>query len=88
MKPVKHRLGVPDAVASCHTGKIGTYVVEGHVPVEDIHRLLTEKPPVVGIAAPGMPMGSPGMEIPGEKPDRYPVVTFSKDGRHTLFATH
>src|SRR6476646_5748978 len=56
---------VPASARSCHTGKVGGYLVEGHVPADDIKRLLRERPNVVGIAAPGMPAGSPGMEMPG-----------------------
>jgi hypothetical protein len=63
---VKDRLGVPPAVRSCHTAKVGNYVVEGHVPVEAIDKLLAEKPKVTGIASPGMPSGSPGMNGPKE----------------------
>ena len=88
MNQIKHQLGVPSNLASCHTGKIGDYIVEGHVPAADLHRLLKEKPRVKGIAVPGMPMGSPGMEVPGEKSDHYDVVTFTEDGKTNLFASH
>ncbi|MBF0369110.1 MAG: DUF411 domain-containing protein [Magnetococcales bacterium] len=88
MDSVKRRLGVPFQAASCHTAKIGGYVIEGHVPIEDIRKLLAQKPPVTGIAAPGMPIGSPGMEVPGEEPDKYDVVTFTEDGQMSLFASH
>ncbi|MGN7610928.1 DUF411 domain-containing protein [Magnetococcales bacterium HHB-1] len=86
--PIKRQLGVPEDAASCHTAKFGNYVVEGHVPVEDIRRMLQEKQTIDGIAAPGMPTGSPGMEVPGIPADRYKVVTF-KNGKvgHT-FAQH
>lgn len=82
----KHAAGVPDELQACHTARIGGYVVEGHVPAEDIRRLLAERPDVSGIAAPGMPMGSPGME--GAYKDRYDVVTFGGNGRSTVFASH
>lgn len=82
----KHAAGVPDELQSCHTARIGGYVVEGHVHAEDIRRLLAERPDVAGIAAPGMPMGSPGME--GAYKDRYDVVTFGGNGRQTVFASH
>ena len=88
MDSVKKRLGVPEKLASCHTGVMGEYIVEGHVPVEDLRRLLHEKPSVKGISVPGMPMGSPGMEIPGEKPDRYNVLTYTQDGKTQIFAHH
>lgn len=88
MAPVKARLGVPDALASCHTAVVGGYVVEGHVPAADILRLLREKPKgVVGLSAPGMPPGSPGMEVPGATPP-YAVLAFDRIGRPRLFARH
>lgn len=79
--------GVTDDLASCHTAKIGNYVVEGHVPAADIQRMLKEKPPIAGIAVPGMPMGSPGMEQGGSK-DPYNVIAFTKDGKRSVFAKH
>lgn len=79
--------GVTNDLASCHTAKVGGYVVEGHVPAADIQRLLKEKPAIAGIAAPGMPMGSPGMEQGGMK-EPYDVIAFTKDGKKTVFAKH
>lgn len=79
--------GVTDELSSCHTAKVGGYIVEGHVPAADIQRLLREKPQVVGIAVPGMPMGSPGMEQGGRK-DPFDVIAFTKDGKKSVFATH
>lgn len=87
MSAVKREAGVPQALASCHTAKIGGYVVEGHVPAADVRRLLAEKPKVAGIAAPGMPAGSPGMEGPFPA-ERYDVVSFDADGKHRTFASH
>lgn len=81
---VKNDAGVPNDMASCHTAIIDGYVVEGHVPAEQIARLLAERPEVVGIAAPGMPMGSPGMEGPNAQP--YEIRAFTADGSSTLFA--
>lgn len=83
---IKHAAGVPDELQACHTARIGGYVVEGHVPPEDIRRLLAERPDIAGIATPGMPMGSPGMEAAYK--DRYDVVTFGGSGRSTVFASH
>lgn len=74
------------ALESCHTGLIDGYVVEGHVPADVIDRLLAERPKVVGIAVPGMPAGSPGMEVPSVAPQRYRVLTFDGAGRTTVFA--
>jgi hypothetical protein len=79
--------GVTDELASCHTAKVGNYVVEGHVPAADIQRMLKEKPAIAGIAVPGMPMGSPGMEQGGRK-EPYNVIAFTKDGKKTVFAKH
>ena len=79
--------GVTDDLTSCHTAKIGNYTIEGHVPAEDIQRLLKEKPAgVIGLSAPGMPMGSPGME--GGRSQPYDVIAFTKDGKKTVWATH
>ena len=73
---IKTRLGVPEALQSCHTAEIGGYVIEGHVPAATIRRLLTEKPRAIGLAVPGMPASSPGMDVPGAA-DAYDVVLFS-----------
>jgi len=84
---ISTKAGVTEDLSSCHTAKIGNYTIEGHVPAEDIQRLLKEKPAgVIGIAAPGMPMGSPGME--GGRTQAYDVIAFTKDGKKTVFATH
>jgi hypothetical protein len=77
MQAVKQRLGVPAEFASCHTAEIAGYVIEGHVPAYAINRLLAEKPQARGLAVPGMPIGSPGME--GGTPEAYEVILFGKD---------
>ncbi len=82
---IKQRYGVPTSLASCHTGVVGGYVVEGHVPADLVQRLLREKPKVTGIAVPGMPSGSPGME--GGPRESYQVLTFNAEGKTTVFAT-
>lgn len=84
------RLGLPMKYGSCHTGLIGGYVVEGHVPVREIRRLLAEKPDAVGIAVPGMPVGSPGMDGPeyGGRRDAYDVVLVRRDGSATVWASY
>lgn len=79
--------GVTRDVASCHTAKVGGYVVEGHVPADDIKRLLKQRPNIAGIAVPGMPLGAPGMEQ-GGRPDPYDVIAFTKDGKRTVFAKY
>jgi hypothetical protein len=84
--PIKAKHGVPTELQSCHTSLVGGYVIEGHVPAEDIRRLLKEKPAIVGLAAPGMPAGSPGMDVPNSP--AYDVIAFDKTGKTTVFATH
>lgn len=79
LDPVKQRLGVPDDLAACHTAEASNYVVEGHVPASAVKRLLAERPSATGLAVPGMPVGSPGME--GGEPETYDVVLFGPDGR-------
>lgn len=87
MTPVKAALGVPQELASCHSAKVGGYVVEGHVPASDIKRLLDEHPEGKGIAAPGMPIGSPGMEDGNQHPP-YKVVQFGANGERRVFSAH
>ena len=84
---LKNKLGVPRTAQSCHTALIGGFVVEGHVPAAEITRLLKEKPAIQGIAVGGMPVGSPGMEVPGTQPRPYNVVTFDKQGGVRVFST-
>jgi hypothetical protein len=88
MDEVKAARGVPRQARSCHTATAGGYVVEGHVPAADIQRLLKERPAIVGIAVPGMPIGSPGMEVVGMKAQPFDVIAFSKDGSTRVFASH
>jgi hypothetical protein len=76
---VKARLGVPDDLAACHTAEVAGYVIEGHVPAVALKRLLAEKPDAAGLAVPGMPVGSPGME--GGKEEPYEVILFGSTGR-------
>ena len=82
---IKAELGVVSKVRSCHTAVIAGYVIEGHVPTADIHRLLSEKPKITGLAAPGMPPSSPGMD--GDR-QPYEVVTFDGKGATTVWARH
>ena len=86
MRGVKRQAGVPRGASSCHTALVDGYVVEGHVPADDVKRLLTERPDVRGIAVPGMPIGSPGMEGPNPQP--YDVLAFDDDGNVSVYATH
>ena len=87
MDLVKQEAGVPEALGSCHTAKVGGYVVEGHVPAADVRRMLAEKPAIRGPSAPGMPLGSPGMEGPYPA-ERYDVVSFDAQGRSAVFSKH
>lgn len=82
----KSARGVPADLASCHTAIVGDYVVEGHVPLADVVRLLDERPQVAGIAVGGMPMGSPGMEQPGGGNEAYDVVAFTAGGARSVFS--
>ncbi len=87
---VRARLGLPAKYGSCHTARIGGYVVEGHVPAREIRRLLAERPDAIGIAVPGMPVGSPGMDGPeyGGRRDPYDVVLVLRDGSSRVFASY
>lgn len=88
MDTLKDSLGVPASLRSCHTAVVEKYVVEGHVPAADVKRLLTAKPAkTVGVAVPGMPAGSPGMEM-GGRVDRYDVIAFAPGGATRIFARH
>lgn len=89
MAGVKRRLGVPDGLSSCHTAQVGGLVLEGHVPLEDVARLLRERPPGIrGVAVPGMPAGSPGMEIPDGSVQPFDVIAFDASGRTSVFSQH
>jgi hypothetical protein len=81
---VKRKYSVPADLESCHTAVVGGYVLEGHVPADVVKRLLAERPKVVGVAVPGMPMGSPGMEVPGRK-DSYNIISFDQAGQHKVY---
>jgi hypothetical protein len=88
MDALKDSLGVPAALRSCHTAVAGTYVIEGHVPAADLTRLVSSAPKgVLGLAVPGMPAGSPGMEMGGRR-DSYDVIAFHANGKTTVFARH
>ena len=86
MAEIKRTLGVPAAIGSCHTAIVNGYLIEGHVPSADIDRLLEKKPKIAGLAVPGMPMGSPGMEGPVSQ--HYKVLSFDKSGKTQVYAAH
>lgn len=88
LNAVKLRLGVPPAKGSCHTAEVGGYVIEGHVPAEDIKRLLAERPRARGLVLPGMPMGSPGMETPDGSVQPYTVEIVDSNGTTAAYAAH
>ncbi len=83
--PVRAAAGVPADLAGCHTAKVAGYVVEGHVPVAAVRRLLAERPAIAGLAVPGMPAGAPGMEIAGQPAEPFKVVAFAGDGSRYVF---
>ena len=85
--PYEQKFGVPQALSSCHLATVAGYVIEGHVPATDIKRLLSERPKAKGIAVPGMPQGSPGMEQ-GRPKDRYETLLFNAAGKYTVFERH
>jgi hypothetical protein len=83
---MRRSLGIPEALGSCHTAKVGGYAIEGHVPASDIRRLLADRPKARGLTAPGMPAGSPGMDVPNSPP--YEVLLVKPDGGAELYARH
>jgi len=85
--PYKIKGGLTPKLASCHTGFVNGYTIEGHVPATDIKRLLKEKPAVRGLSVPAMPIGTPGMEM-GSRKDPYNVISFDKDGKTKVFSKH
>ena len=82
----RKRLGIPEKLGGCHTAEIGGYAIEGHVPAREIKRLLAEKPQAAGLAVPGMPAGSPGME--SNRPQPYEVLLVDKNGNHRIYARY
>jgi hypothetical protein len=84
---VKARLGVPRDLTSCHTAEVDGYAIEGHVPAGAIKKLLSERPAIKGLSVPGMPVGSPGMEVEGREPDTYDVIAFGASG-NIIFARY
>ena len=88
MAEINQKLQVPADLGSCHTGVVGDYVIEGHVPADDIKKLLTARPAGKGLAVAGMPVNSPGMEVPDQPDERYTVWLFQADGKRTAFAEH
>ena len=88
MAEIRKQYKVPEKMQSCHTAVINGYVIEGHVPADDVKKLLETRPDVVGLAAPGMPQKSPGMQPEGEKPANYDVFSFDQQGNTKVFASY
>lgn len=88
MGPIKSQYRIPRELESCHTAIVDGYVIEGHVSVTEINRLLSEKPNAIGLAVAGMPIGSPGMETAGVTPEPYNVILFAADGGQEVFASY
>ncbi|HCW91689.1 MAG TPA: metal-binding protein [Marinobacter sp.] len=87
LNPIKIEAGLTPALASCHTARVGDYVIEGHVPASDVRRLLANAPMAAGLAVPGMPAGAPGMEM-GDRRERYQVLLFNERGQTRVFSEH
>lgn len=85
---VRDKYNVPLEIQSCHTAVVDGYIIEGHVPVEDIERLLTERPNIVGLAVIGMPVGSPGMEDGSGTLEKFDVISFDDSGNTAIFASY
>ena len=85
---VKDRHQVPSQLQSCHTAIVDGYVIEGHVPIVEIERLLSERPDIAGLAVPGMPIGSPGMEVAGAESQPFDVIAFDSSGGFEVFASY
>lgn len=85
---LRERYNVPLQIQSCHTAIVDGYIIEGHVPIDAIERLLAEKPAIAGLAVPGMPIGSPGMEVEGMADEPYDVIAFHADGTTEVFASY
>lgn len=88
LSALKSRLGIPPEMVSCHTAEVDGYVIEGHAPVTDLERLLAERPPARGLVLPGMPLGSPGMEVPNGRKDAFSVELLDKQGNTRTFQQH
>lgn len=87
IQAIKNKYGVSEAMASCHTAIVDGYVIEGHVPANDIMKLLKTRPKIAGIAVPGMPIGTPGMEM-GDRKDSYNVMSFDQENHYENFSSY
>jgi len=85
MPVIKAANGIHSGISSCHTALVGDYVVEGHVPASTLKRFLAEKPALAGLSVPGMPVGSPGMEMPGQPAQPYDVLSIDRSGNTAVY---
>lgn len=88
LSEIKASYHIPARLRSCHTATVGGYIVEGHVPLREILRLLKERPEIIGLSVPGMPVGSPGMEMANHAAEAFQVIAFDHQGRAWVFATY
>ena len=88
LSQIKSDNHVPGELQSCHTAIVDGYIIEGHVPAADVKRLLVERPQITGLAVPGMPIGSPGMEMAGANAEPYDVIAFDSEGNTTVFSSY
>ena len=88
LTPVKAKHNIPPALQSCHTAIVDGYIIEGHVPVADVERLLKDRPEIAGLAVPGMPIGSPGMEVEGATNQPFDVIAFDDAGITTVYSSY
>lgn len=88
LTPVKAQYQVPPQLQSCHTAIVDGYIIEGHVPVAEINRVLAERPDIAGLAVAGMPIGSPGMEVPGRASEPFEVIAFGRSGATEVYASY
>jgi hypothetical protein len=85
---VSRQYHVPDELQSCHTAIVDGYIIQGHVPIDAVDRMLAERPAIAGLAVPGMPIGSPGMEIPGVEDEPFDVIAFDAEGNMEVYASY
>lgn len=85
---IKAQHKIPENLQSCHTAIVDGYIIEGHVPSEEVLRMLKERPDIIGLSVPGMPIGSPGMEMPNGATEPYRVISFDRQGRTAVYATY
>ena len=88
MQALKQQEGIADELSSCHTAFVGGYFIEGHVPVASINKILNDMPDLAGLTVPGMPLGSPGMDVPKANAEKYSVIAVSNDGTTSVYDSY